>query len=260
MFRITMVSLLAVTTAINAQRNCPNGQCAIPASDTQGKVIYNTDPVYIHPVTGDIYDRMPNGIYKKRAVNRPKIVAPKKDSGVLLTPAIGQIEQIGQVEQTGDKAGSFPTGVDWDKIRKDKDTYSINGKEVEKKKVTDLIEGNSVRDDSNKKRITVVGGTPEMRTAALDAIGKPEWAVVQAYPSDHWYVKQYGFVSTGEPTTYIQSPNGKVEHRQDNLVGLKDIVASYDPKKDPDKRESSGNGMLIVWGLLAFAAYRVISK
>ena len=54
-----------------------------------------------------------------------------------------------------------------------------------------------------------------------------------------------GFVTTGKPTIYVQAPDGKVLHRQDDYQGgapelaeaIRRIDPNYDPKKDFDLRK-----------------------
>src|SRR5205823_13551401 len=74
-----------------------------------------------------------------------------------------------------------------------------------------------------------------------------EWKdrlVVQAFAPDHWAVARAGFVTSGKPTVYLQTPSGQVLHRQDDYddgpEGLARAIRradpAYDAKKDPDQR------------------------
>jgi hypothetical protein len=77
--------------------------------------------------------------------------------------------------------------------------------------------------------------------------------LVKEYSPDDWEVSRFGFVTTGSPTIYIQQPDGKVLHRQDDYKGLDDLKVvfskirvkdpNYDPSKDPDLRKSFGGDL-----------------
>src|SRR5688572_2295398 len=68
-------------------------------------------------------------------------------------------------------------GVDASKLTSG---YSKSGIECSREAAYDAV----IRDDSHKKRITVVGDEATRR-AALSVIGQPSWAVVKAYASDN---------------------------------------------------------------------------
>lgn len=119
--------------------------------------------------------------------------------------------------------------------------YYRNGKPVTKDDLVDAIA--RVPDTTRLRRITVIG-TDADRTAALRAIGKPDWATVRAYAPEDWHVTFNGFVATGSPTIYVQDPDGTVIHRQDDLDGLAVALEranpNYDPTRDPDLRKPGG--------------------
>ena len=53
-----------------------------------------------------------------------------------------------------------------------------------------------------------------------------------------------GFVTAGTPTVYLQAPDGKVLHRQDNyspgdFQAIRKAIDKYDAKRDPDVRQAS---------------------
>lgn len=127
--------------------------------------------------------------------------------------------------------------------------YKINGNDATREQVYAAFAA-SIPDVSTKRRITVIGDVEE-RKAALKEIGTPAWALVNAYPRDHWYTKQCGFVATGKPTIYVTESTGEVIHRQDNTDGLKVAMHKADPNynaaTDPDLRKAP----LVVPPLLA---------
>lgn len=112
--------------------------------------------------------------------------------------------------------------------------YSHCGRECTRSRAIEAI----FEDESAKRRITVIGDDA-FRKKALAAIGSPTWAVVKAYPADHWYVTEQGFV----PGVYIQEPDGTVIHRQVDCdrVPLNRADPNYDPAKDPDLRANPDN-------------------
>src|SRR5581483_11679383 len=104
-------------------------------------------------------------------------------------------------------------------------------------------------DDSRKCRITVIG-PGALRQKVLDDLAKAPglstWAIMRGYDPGHWAMTGAGFVTKGSPTIYCQAPDGRVLHRQDDYDGgaeallqaLRKAKESYDPKKDPDLRQT----------------------
>jgi hypothetical protein len=110
-----------------------------------------------------------------------------------------------------------------------------------------------VPDDKDVPWLVVIG-SKEKREAVLQAwnasqgAGKEKLAVrVWSVPPDHWSLKDLAtgrpaFKVEGEPTIYLQAPDGRVLHRQDDYRGPGDIEAirtvkkNYDAKKDTDWR------------------------
>lgn len=129
------------------------------------------------------------------------------------------------------------------------ETYRLNGAEVNKSKAFAAIGDTGVPDDSKLQRVVIISDSADERRKVLeDFDSSPELAkyrgklIVQAYSTDHWHVRDVGFVKTGRPTIYVQSPTGKVLHRQEDYAGgaprlanaLRKADPSYDPAKDPD--------------------------
>ncbi len=102
-------------------------------------------------------------------------------------------------------------------------------------------------DDSDRLRLTIIG-TEQHRQAVLnDLINVPELVeasngmLIQAYSPNDWAVADCGFVTSGQPTIYLQAADGRVLHRQDAYPGPKRLAAAlrrarpdYDPAHDPN--------------------------
>ena len=68
---------------------------------------------------------------------------------------------------------------------------------------------------------------------------------MQDYAPNNWAVKD-GFFTEGKPTIYLQAPNGKVLHRQDDYSDGASVLATalrkadpnYSPTEDRDARKN----------------------
>lgn len=142
-------------------------------------------------------------------------------------------------------------GVVREKIKQGGEVYLYNGRPVSAAEAHRMVAGpprrvgdDKIPDDNALARLTVIGSEAE-RTAVLADLDKPPLSelkpqlVVKSFPPDHWALRP-GFVTTGHPTIYLQSPTGQVLHRQDSYTGAEALFAAirkakdYDPKKDPD--------------------------
>lgn len=127
-------------------------------------------------------------------------------------------------------------------------TYRINGRPVTPRAAYESVE-KGLDDDDGKLRVSFIGPTALRQDARSAFENHPEFdqirgdVTVRDFPPDHWALKA-GFVTTGQPTVYCQTPDGKVLHRQDDFAGgagaliaaLRKARASYDPRRDPDLR------------------------
>jgi hypothetical protein len=117
-----------------------------------------------------------------------------------------------------------------------------------------------VRDDSDQLFLTIIGGESERRQVLADLGGAPvlaEWKgrlKVHDYEPAHWAVKDAGFKTDGRPTIYVQAPDGKVLHRQDDYRGaaaLAEALRKADPRyradEDPDLNRKLAGVPLPVW-------------
>jgi hypothetical protein len=138
--------------------------------------------------------------------------------------------------------------------------HILNGKEVSKDELLKAIGKPPLPDDSNWLCLTIIGAEAARQQVLDDLRSSPALAPwkdkikVQDYPPDHWAVKDAGFVTTGNPTIYCQTPDGKVLHRQDDDRGpealaeaLRKADATYKPEKDPDLNKPLSRVPLVVW-------------
>jgi hypothetical protein len=128
--------------------------------------------------------------------------------------------------------------------------YEISGRQASREEVVQAIE-KGLPDDAGKFRLTVIGADAERKRFEDDWKAAGEVALTAlknrcllwSVPADHWSVKEVGFKTDGHPTVYLQAPDGKVLHRQDDYHGpgdfqaIRKAVDSYDAKKDPDRRK-----------------------
>lgn len=149
------------------------------------------------------------------------------------------------------------SGVDADKIGRT-ERYTISGKPASKREVLQaLAEG--LPDDAAKLRLTVIGADEQQRNRVIDDLARDaklakfrDGVIVKSFSPDHWQVKRMNFVTSGKPTIYLQAPDGRVLHRQDDyddgaeglataigrVDALREPDPKYDPKKDPDRRKA----------------------
>lgn len=143
-------------------------------------------------------------------------------------------------------------GIDPEKLTPDagKNRFRMNGREVNEGIAFEALTGASgqLADDSGFLRLTVIGSDADRKAVMndlLNDVSLKEFArdmVLNDYPPDSWEVKQTGFRTDGHPTIYIQKPDGKVLHRQDDYRGgagrlagaIRKARPDYDPAKDPD--------------------------
>jgi len=121
--------------------------------------------------------------------------------------------------------------------------YICNGEPCSRETAVKAIE-KGLPDDGKKLYLTVIGADEDRKRAEADF--PPDFksrVKLNSYRSDHWAV-QPGFVTAGTPTVYLQAPDGKVLHRQDNyspgdFQAIRKAIDRYDAKRDPDVRQAS---------------------
>lgn len=138
--------------------------------------------------------------------------------------------------------------------------HLLNGKEVSKEELLQVIGHPRLTDDSQWLCLTIIGSDAErqqvlhdLQTNVLLAPWKDR-IKIQAYEPDHWAVRDAGFVTTGHPTIYCQAADGKVLHRQDGYRGpqalaeaLRRADPAYQPQLDPDLNKTVASVPPAVW-------------
>jgi hypothetical protein len=132
-------------------------------------------------------------------------------------------------------------------------SYSLSGRPATREQVlAALAGGGQVPDDRALWCLTVIGPEAARKQVLADLDGAPELAgwkgrlKVKAYAPDHWAVSRCGFKCDGNPTVYLQAPDGRVLHRQDDYAGgapalaraLRQADPNYKPGADPDRRQT----------------------
>jgi hypothetical protein len=126
--------------------------------------------------------------------------------------------------------------------------YRLNGMPIPAKAAYEAVE-KGLDDDGRKWRVSIIGPTSIRQTTKSALEQHPDFEamrgrfVVHDFAPDHWAMRP-GFVTTGQPTVYCQTPEGKVLHRQDDFAGgadalvaaLRKVHETYDPTRDPDLR------------------------
>jgi len=132
-----------------------------------------------------------------------------------------------------------------DDMRGKEPVYRINGRRVERREAFEsLAKDGKLVDDSKKYRITLIG-TPDDCKRVRDQMKGTDLerdCLTQTYSPDHWAVKDAGFKLTGSPVVYMQAPDGKVLHRQDDAEGaieaLRKARPDYKPEADPNGKSN----------------------
>lgn len=130
--------------------------------------------------------------------------------------------------------------------------YTVNGKPVSPHLAHAAVD--AIPNHKDHFRITFIGDDEKKRLKAykdwqLFVAGSPYANIVDSWevPANHWSMKDGetgapGFIAPGDPTIYLQSPDGRVLHRQDDYNGPMDFQAirkaidEYDYRRDPDRR------------------------
>lgn len=126
-----------------------------------------------------------------------------------------------------------------------REVFSYCGRTVTRSELVQQLQ--QLTDDSQSLRLTIIGADEggrsrirqeietQLRTQNLVNV------LIQDYPPDHWSLRP-GFVVNGTPTIYLQAPDGRVLHRQDNYEGGAEAVVgavrradpNYQPNTDPN--------------------------
>ncbi|MGE3803696.1 MAG: hypothetical protein AB7K24_03370 [Gemmataceae bacterium] len=139
-------------------------------------------------------------------------------------------------------------GVDRSRISPE-ERITCNGRPITAATAFELIQGSKIPDDAGQLRLTIIG-PEELRQQVRDDLSThPDLAqlssrlVVQDYPPEHWAVARAGFYTGGQPTIYLQAPDGNVLHRQDSYGGPTELAAII-RRADPDYNKDRDPNLL----------------
>jgi hypothetical protein len=120
--------------------------------------------------------------------------------------------------------------------------YTLNGHEAGDAQIPD---------DAKRNRLIIIGSDEEQKRVNEDFNKHPTLAplardlVVHTYRPDHWHVARAGYETSGHPSVYLVSANGKVLSRSTSYAGPEKLAEAirkadpkYDPSKDPDLTKS----------------------
>jgi len=163
-------------------------------------------------------------------------------------------------------------GIDRFGLNGSAERITLDGREITHSEASQILQAGSLADDSGKLRLTVIGTESDRRRVLEDLKGPladiASQCLVQDYPPDHWTVAGAGFYTAGKPTIYVQAPDGKVLHRQDDYADgaegfrqaferLRRPDPDYRPDKDRDLRRPADGLLAKLIDLLA-RPFRVI--
>lgn len=130
------------------------------------------------------------------------------------------------------------------------DHYELNGRPIAQGDALQAVK-EGLPADQDLLRVTVFGSESQRQRVVADLTRAPaglrDRFLVQAYPPTHWVANGAGFHVGGDPTVYLQAPDGTVLHRQDDYhdgaEGLYGAIRKADPRyvpgNDPDLRNGS---------------------
>ncbi|GAB6185697.1 hypothetical protein [Thermopirellula anaerolimosa] len=134
-------------------------------------------------------------------------------------------------------------GIDRAGLDGSAERITLGGRQITRAEAAQILQAGSLTDDSGKLRLTVIGTESDRRRVLDDLKGSlsdiANQCLVQDYPPDHWAVAGAGFYTAGKPTIYVQAPDGKVLHRQDDYAdGAEGFRQAFERlrKPDPDYR------------------------
>lgn len=140
-------------------------------------------------------------------------------------------------------------GVDRSHIGKER--YVINGLNATEAEALQALADKSLPNDKHLLRLTIIGPADLRKKVRSDLENNPlltcfsDKYLIQDYDPSNWAVKA-GFYTEGSPTIYLQSPTGKVLHRQDDYedgalglaTALRKADPNYTPALDVDRRKT----------------------
>lgn len=151
------------------------------------------------------------------------------------------------------QASNGDYGVDTSRIHAG---VSISGRTCTEAEAIQAIQDTAIPRDERFLRLTVIGNERDRERVLRDLEQHPELSplraslVVQDYDPNDWAMR-VGFHTQGRPTIYLQQPDGKVLHRQDDYDGPSNLAGairrandSYQASRDRDLRRTDTNSLL----------------
>jgi hypothetical protein len=229
--------------AVLAAAQCPGGSCPLPARNVTPVRLewrfHDEEPqrayLYLDGLQAGGYDverdQWRHFDADKNVWGDPQALFPRRCVG-----AAAEVPNFG-VMQT--------------KLNGSTSHHSINGRSVTEEDALAALQG-KLTDDSQKLRLTIIGPQEKRQVVLADWNASPSLAalkdkvLVQGYDPTHWAVANAGFRTTGQPNIYLQAPDGKVLHRQDDYRGpdklaeaIRKADPNYQPNNDPDLNKSN---------------------
>ena len=132
-----------------------------------------------------------------------------------------------------------------------RERYIINGIDATGEQALQALQEKNVPNDKHLLRLTIIGPADLRKKVRSDLENSPlltcfsDKYLIQDYDPSNWAVKA-GFFTEGSPTIYLQSPTGKVLHRQDDYedgaaglaTALRKADPNYTPSLDVDRRKT----------------------
>jgi hypothetical protein len=172
-----------------------------------------------------------------------------------------------EVPGVAESDGTVNFGIDRSKLEQPpRERITLQGRSIDVNQAIRLL-------DTNKLRLTVIGSKEAIERVRRDLEGPlRELArdfLIQYYEPLNWAVRDVGFKTDGNPTIYVQAPDGRVLHRQDDYKdgadGLRKVLTAirkpdpnYRPERDPDLRK--GGESYLIYIAIAIAILLVLAR
>lgn len=241
----------------------PNGEVSLDGYPVQleaGKARFETPPLelgwrYRYRVTARWGDRERAWTLRFSPGQTVHVVLRQDEAAASPSPPADETPSSLQPSASSVARGQLPVveqdgvqnfGIDRAGLNGSAERITLGGRQITRAEATQILQAGSLADDSSKLRLTLIGSESD-RGRVLDDLKGPlsdiaGQCLVQDYPPDHWAVTGAGFYTAGKPTIYVQSPDGKVLHRQDDYAdgadGLRlafENIRKPDPNYRPDK-------------------------
>jgi len=161
--------------------------------------------------------------------------------------------------------GTVNFGIDRSQVeRSGRERVTVYGRQIDVAEAIRML-------DTNKPRLTVIGSKEALERVKRDLQGPlkdlAKDFLIQYYEPSNWAVRDAGFKTDGNPTIYVQAPDGRVLHRQDDYKdgadGLRKVLTAirkpdpnYKPERDPDLRK--GGESYLIYVAIAIAILLVL--